>query len=353
VKWLFILERNMRLASLSIPASLTLLAMASSVSAAVTFDWVTVGNPGNSADTRFDATGYGSVDYTYRISQTEVTNSQYTAFLNAVDPTGAKPHSLYDTRMSDNSGNVSFTGGIDYTATNANGSKYSVKTGYAKQPAVWISWNDAARFVNWLSNGQGAGSTETGVYNMSLSTPTRAPDATIFLPTESEWYKAAYYDPTLNGTGGYYTYATQSDTEPYSDNPASLDFPDNSANYYKKTGASGEGYNDGYALTQLSDSTPNSSTDYLTDVGAYSDSTSYYGTFDQSGNVWEWSENGIIRGGAWYNNIANLAASTRFADTLSHANFHYGFRIASLPEPTSGVLLLGLAGAALVRRRRA
>src|SRR5436309_14217365 len=59
----------------------------SSRALAVAIDWVTVGNPGNAADTQVmndQTTGYGSVAYAYRISKYEVTNAQYAEFLNAV-----------------------------------------------------------------------------------------------------------------------------------------------------------------------------------------------------------------------------------------------------------------------------
>ena len=71
-----------------------------SATQAVTFDWATVGNPGNTPDTEVmndGTTGYGGVDYTYRISKTEVTNAQYTEFLNAVADTDT--NSLYNTSM--------------------------------------------------------------------------------------------------------------------------------------------------------------------------------------------------------------------------------------------------------------
>jgi formylglycine-generating enzyme required for sulfatase activity len=91
------------------------------------------------------------VDYIYKIATKEVNLIQYTEFLNAVDPNGLRP-------------------------------------------VTYVSWNDAARFTNWLQNGQGSGSTESGVYNMSLTTPTRSGTATVFIASENEWYKAAYYD---------------------------------------------------------------------------------------------------------------------------------------------------------------
>ncbi|MCC7349473.1 MAG: SUMF1/EgtB/PvdO family nonheme iron enzyme [Phycisphaerales bacterium] len=333
-------------------ASAGLLFGVSSASATVTFNWATVGNPGNAADT---ATGslYGSVDHTYQISKTEVTNAQYVEFLNAVDPSGANTHSLYNGYMSDYPGYVAYTGGINYTAGNAAGAKYTVKAGEGNQPVIWVSWNDAARFTNWLSNGQGSGGTESGVYDMTQSFPSRAAGAQVFLPTEDEWYKAAYYDPTLNsGSGGYYTYATLSNTAPISQAPAG---GSNSANYINNDGVA-NGINGGYAVT--GSTSFNSSQDYLTDVGAYTGSTSYYGTFDQNGNVWEWNETLIsgssrgMRGGSWSNGLGYLAASYRLDYAPATETANSGFRMASVPEPGSCVVLLSMAGMALMRRRR-
>ena len=79
----------------------------------------------------------------------------------------------------------------------------------ANCPAFNVSWGDAARFCNWLQNGQStsgteaAGTTETGAYTLSGGTSdaallaiTRNANATYFIPSENEWYKAAYYSPT-------------------------------------------------------------------------------------------------------------------------------------------------------------
>jgi formylglycine-generating enzyme required for sulfatase activity len=96
----------------------------------------------------------------------------------------------------------------------------------------------------------------------------------------------------------------------------------------------------------------------LTDGGAYADSTSYYGTFDQSGNVFEWNETLLygsdrgLRGGSWsfYSNY--LAASYRNSFDPANENSDLGFRVASIPEPGLCVVLLSLGGAALMRRRR-
>ena len=204
------------------------------VAAQVTFDWASVGNPGNAPDTLVmtkgsvpdSTTGYGSVGYTYQISKYDVTNAQYVQFLNAVDPAGSNTLRVYNTKMSDASANpagLAYTGGIDRNLAAGSGAKYSTKAGQENAPAIWINWTSGARFVNWLANGQGSGSTESGVYDMAVFTgnsfatpPARANGATVFLPSEDEYYKAAYYDPTKSGTGGYWQYGTQSDTAPSS-----------------------------------------------------------------------------------------------------------------------------------------
>jgi len=151
----------------------------------VTFEWATVGNPGNAPDTQVinkvngtqpgDGTsGYGSVGYTYRIATKNVTNSQYVEFLNKVDPNGSNSL-LFITNMTDTViGGVgpypAYTGGIDRNTSAAVGSRYSVKAGQENFPVVHINWSRAARFVNWLANGQGSGGTESGVYDMSVFT---------------------------------------------------------------------------------------------------------------------------------------------------------------------------------------
>jgi hypothetical protein len=117
-----------------------------------------------------------------------------------------------------------------------------------------VSWFDAARFANWLQNGQptggqGAGTTETGAYTLSGATSgvfVRNPDATFGLPSENEWYKAAYYDASLNaGAGGYWLYPTRSDFRPNSRFGSATD--SNSANYCCDDHFD-NGYNGGYAV---------------------------------------------------------------------------------------------------------
>ena len=146
-----------------------------SATSAATVATVPVGNPGNPADTRYDATGFGSVGYTYQIGKHEVTNAQYVEFLNGVDPTGANARGLYDASgMSSNA-----LGGITLNSGAASGSKYQVKPGRGNSPVTAVSWYDTIRFANWLHNGQGSGDTETGAYTLLGGTLTPAIGSTI------------------------------------------------------------------------------------------------------------------------------------------------------------------------------
>jgi formylglycine-generating enzyme required for sulfatase activity len=328
----------------------------------VTYDMVTVGNAGNANDT--GGTGIGAVDYSYRIGTYEVTIGQYAAFLNAVDPTGTNPYGIYNSAMG-SGGNDVTSAGISYTAAASTGSKYAAigpfgsiqvpEATAAGRPITYVSWFDVARFANWMTNGQGGpGTTETGAYTLNGATTGNVvapnPGAAFRLPTQSEWYKAAYYSPALNGgTGGYYAYATKSDTAPGNQ----IGNGANQANYVT---------NGVYAVTQ----SRNISTtqNYLTDVGAFSGSESYYGTFDQTGNVAEWNDlNGQggpfvqYRGGNFVD-VSNLASSS-FAQTFvpEGESSGIGFRLATaVPEidPTSfGSVLALLSGALALLERRA
>jgi len=316
------------------------LCLASLASAAITIDTVHVGNPGNTADTRYDTTGYGSVSYAYDIGTYEVTAGQYTAFLNAVAATDT--YSLYNTSMSD----TSYGSGITRSGSSG-GYSYTVDPAFVNRPVNYVSFWDATRFANWLSNGQPTGAqdnttTEDGAYTLTTTgidnnTITRNANAKWVVTGENEWYKAAYYDPTLNGgSGGYYDYPTSSDTAPGRD---LADVSGNNANYY------GDPY-------------PIDSGKYTTVAGEFQNSDSPYGTFDQCGNVWEWNEAIItelyrgLRGGSFSDVASNLAASHRDSTYPYNESYLTGFRVASLPEPGSCVMVLCLASAALMRRRR-
>ncbi|MBL6832216.1 MAG: SUMF1/EgtB/PvdO family nonheme iron enzyme, partial [Pirellulales bacterium] len=147
---------------------------------------------------------------TFQIMKYEFTNQQYTDFLNSVAATDT--YSLYNANMGS-----SARGGI--TRSGSSGSyTYAVKTNMGDKPVNYVSWFDAARVANWLQNGQGSGSTETGAYTLvggqtSGTAPAVNPGASYFLPTENQWYKAAYYKGG-SAMADYWDYATQSDTTP-------------------------------------------------------------------------------------------------------------------------------------------
>ena len=173
--------------------------------------FVTVGDLNNSNDT----TGYGSVSYFYQIAQYQVTNCEYVQFLNAV-ASSIDAFSLYNINMTSN-----VRGGI--TRSGSSGSyTYTVKANMGNKPVNYVHWFHAARYCNWLHNGKPSGpqnssSTEDGAYTLNGATTGNAVvknhNASYSIPTENEWYKAAYYKGGSTNAG-YWSYATQSDSEP-------------------------------------------------------------------------------------------------------------------------------------------
>ncbi|MEN1681367.1 MAG: SUMF1/EgtB/PvdO family nonheme iron enzyme [Planctomycetota bacterium] len=328
-----------------IPALLLLAAAAALPAAAgtVSFDFAPVGNAGNAADP--DTGGFGAVSYNYAISKTEVTNAQYTAFLNAVDPTGANALALYNTDMAGN------FGGIENTGTTG-GARYVVQTGREQNPVTYVSFFDAMRFTNWLHNGQGGGGTETGAYTIGSGVDeVRLADARYWIPSEDEWYKAAYHDASAGTAGVYFDYATGSDMIPVSDQPG--DDP-SAVNYFSDDGIA-NGFDDGFAV---SGSRSLGSTNPFTGVGAYTDAASPYGTFDQNGNVLEWNEVVVssafrgFRGGSWSTDFGFLRSNGRLDISPTFEDSNVGFRVATVPEPSS-MLMWALAAMGCMVRRRA
>jgi hypothetical protein len=328
----------------------------------VVIDTVTVGNPGNTGElSGAGAGGWGSdrvcgaVSYTYNIGTTEVTNAQYTAFLNAVATVGDS-HGLYNTNMG---GGWNDIGGIARTGSGAGGDPwvYSTRANRADRPVNYVSFWDACRFANWLHNGQPTGAqdlttTEDGAYflngvtNPTNNTVSRKADWKWAVTSEDEWYKAAYHKND-GVTGNYFDYPAGSDTPPTAEAPPGADLTNGSADYYDG------GYVD--------------STYYTTVCGAYTakPSDSPYGTFDQGGNLREWNEAIIsthyrgLRGGSFHRHDIYLHASYRYHGYPPGEAYGTGFRVVEvfsaeaqpIPEPGSLLVLgLGLAGA-WVRRK--
>ncbi len=161
--------------------------------ATVTIDLVPVGNPGNSGEVSGPSAGgsseskpdrvCGAVDYSYQIGEFEITTGQYLEFLNAVAKTDtyslfhpAMTYDFYNLYGHDDWGcNIiqsGTSGNFTYTAPAVVGSQAD----WLNRPVNNIDWGDAARFCNWMTNGQptnlgeATNSTETGSYTLNGKT---------------------------------------------------------------------------------------------------------------------------------------------------------------------------------------
>lgn len=294
----------------------------------VRVEMVTVGDAGNFADTTGVPNPAGAVAYEYKIGKYEVTNAQYAAFLNAV--AAADSNNLFNTNMGSNA-----RGGITRSGTSPNFS-YAVNAFMGDKPVNYVSWYDCLRFCNWLHNGQPSGAqdattTEDGAYTLtgtnSIQTPGSDPThgangrnagARFHLPSEDEWYKAAYHEPGAS-TNSYWLYPTRSDTAPTVATADAFGNIDNDAaniaNYNFGADWNGENGN----VTTVGSGGPGSA--------------SYYDAFDMGGNVWEWNEQNIsgsrgLRGGSWVFVSGLLRSSFRNGGNPSLEVDSYGFRVA-------------------------
>lgn len=294
-------------------------------------EMVTVGNLGNPTDAgnTSEASVYGAVNYEYSIGKYEVSLAQYTRFLNAV--AASDPNGLYN-------GNMATILNIAGIARSGDDGSYTYSViGSGARPVTYVSWFDAARFCNWLHNecptgGQDETTTESGAYTLDGATSggldiTRNPGAKYWIPSEDEWYKAAFHDPRLAAEGGppgddfYWLYPTMSDTPPGNDPTSAFA---NHANHH-----------DGSDFSVTQSGSYDSNQNYLTDGGAYEGSAGPYGTFDQGGNVWEWNDAASsgsfrgLRGGSWSYYGSSLRSSSRDGSLPDDEYEGIGFRVAS------------------------
>lgn len=286
---------------------------------------VPVGHIGNVSEATPNGP-FGGVGYAYNIGATEVTNAQYTAFLNAVawDDT----NSLYNLGMGGGFGGITRSGPIGAFT-------YSTVPGRENHPVNFVSFWDAARFANWLHNGQPFGpqdnsTTEDGAYTLTAggisgNMVTRNAGWEWAVTSSNEWYKAAYHQPA--GMGGdadnYWLYPTSSNAAP----------------------APGQA---NYVPAGIGNTAP---------VASYA--ANFYGAHDMAGNVYEWSETilaGPVRGPMWggaFDNIAGwLTPANAYATLPTEEREQVGFRVVQLPAPSAGVLM-ALGGMMAARRRRA
>ncbi len=280
-------------------------------------DFVTIGNPGNPADITGNPNPAGQVDYTYRMGQFEISEQM-------IDKANA-------------------AGGLGITQD----------TRGADRPATSVSWNEAARFVNWLNISSGSAPAykfalqpgeagynvgadillwDAGDAGFNPNNLFRNSRARYFLPSVDEWYKAAYFDPT---SGDYFNFPTGSDNAP---TPVASGTAAGTAVY-------GQSFAQGPADIML--------------AGGLSP----YGTMGQGGNVWEWEETDFdrmndssssargVRGGNWSGLSSFLSSSLRSFVNPTVEDGLIGFRVASIPEPTT-MLLGALASLGMLFWRR-
>ena len=326
----------------------------------VVYELVDVLQPGNAAD----VTTFGAVAYAYRIGKYEVTIADYTQFLNAIATTDT--HGLWNNAMQASATIAGITrsgspGSYVYAAmTGTSGSApysqggtapFRTTTGIdsSRHPITFVSWFSAARFANWMSNGQPIGAqdnttTEDGAYTLNGATtsgpaparnlinPNTGLAPTFVLPTENEWYKAAHYDPTLNGgLGGYHGFATRNDVAPGNALPGTTNTTQqpesNQANYI---------FGSSYLYCATQNAAIDPSQCYLRPVGTFALTTSPCGAFDMNGSVWEFSTFGTgaatnvkIRGGAW-TSIASYLKGTYYNGSVPYSTAsNVGFRLAA------------------------
>jgi len=288
----------------------------------ISIDFVSIGNPGNSSDPNgfayWKGRNPGSVNYEYAIGKYEITRSD----IEKANLQGNLGLTLYELRYE--------------------------TWGGGKKPATGISWNEAARFVNFLNTSKGFSPaykfTETGP-NVSISlwtpddigynqlNPFRNQFSKYVLPDIDEWHKAAFFNPA---SAAYNTYANGENSLP---SPIT-------------GGLSGVVYGQ-----------PNDFDHGPADVD-YAGILSPFGTMAQTGNAFEWLETSydlpnddphktrMMRGGSWVDGGGWVLSNTGGAYLAPDAEyFQVGFRVASVPEPSSFFLALFAASMALLYSR--
>ena len=290
-----------------------------------TIDFVNISNAGNIAD----STTYGAVPYEYRASTYEITQDAITK--------------------------ATASGMANVTAGAWTGN----------QPAATISWYEAAAFVNFLNTSSGKTAaynlTYSGSWSMALWSSDQAwtagginryrnKDAYYFLPSENEWYKAAYY----NAAGTNYFLFPSAASGGVSGLGPSFGMSGRPIAVASWTNAGTAVYNGSATIPAITNPA------IVDNAGGLS----AYGTMGQGGNVWEWTESAsdgtnnspseqrTVRGGSWDSGEHKLRSTLRENVDPTVERDSWGFRVASVPEPSTYVLVLMGAGALYLWKRR-
>jgi formylglycine-generating enzyme required for sulfatase activity len=247
--------------------------------------FVTIGNADNSSD---PSTGYGVVAYEYKISDHEVTIAEFQA-------SGV------------GNGNENYwNDGTRAVGDNA--------------PATYVNLYEAMRYCNWLTSGSadnGAYIFSGGVYQLTDRNAAVSTYGTVFaLPTENEWYKAAYY--TGDSGGPWSLYANGTDVSPTT-----------AQSRYSASAV----WSVGTGIQEQNE------------------------TYDMMGNIFEWVEDdssGVYRGGSYHSSALGMSSVWRYGDDSRTAQSEdIGFRVVMVPEPSTMLLFsLGGIGAWLLRRNQ-
>ena len=283
-------------------------------------EFVTIGDPGNPADSTGSPDPAGSVGYSYRMGIYEISEDMVNKAKLLSEASGS-PLSMATSNRGPN------------------------------RPVTSITWLNIARFVNWLNTSKGytpaykfdvngsfqlwepsdVGYDESNRYRNRL--------AAYFLPSVDEWHKAAYYDPNAEV---YYDFPTASNSVPDGiDFAGDLDFE-----------------------AVFHDGGSNRNPNNITNVGLLSP----YGTAGQGGNAWEFLETHadlendsttgerVVRGMGWTGSgfLPSAMSSNFYLTSASDVRYSdAGFRVASIiPEPTTCTLALAALCLVVGRRRR-
>ena len=359
--------------------------------------FVAVGDAGNAADPR---TGCGAVSEAFLIAENDVTVQQWCVFLNSVkviadnkwDPRGLYHQEMFQAedsfssimsvntvRKLDKSYDQNDDEHVTFYLPVLVDPTYFFFSSRVLFPITKISLDDAKRYCNWLQHGhpylskldqETLAVTETGAYDFTNGKKGELMEGAVcFLPTCDQWYKVAYYKGgSLNA--GYWQYPLQANRLP---RPISLpterergcenQFEKNIFDSWKmpeeglwqgaNVATASNSFFDFYQKEFYTREVP-----YLTPVGFFKDSPSYYGACDMGGNVRQWIDlsskvgsKAMALGGSWNETSDALLSSHNIPLAENFFNVSgnecIGFRVGAKVEILQKDIMSGDGAASL------